>query len=123
MANVLIVDDNELLRGTLEVGLREHGHDVRVAANGLEAVGMIEAGVPDVLISDMLMPQSDGIEVLREVRRKWPALPVIIMSGGGVIPDGDLLKMARALGASETLSKPVRIAALAAAVDKLTRGA
>jgi len=121
MTDVLLIDDDELLRGTLEQGLAQHGHVVRTTGDGAAALAMIAAAPPDVLVSDMLMPRTDGVEVLREVRRRWPALPVVIMSGGGMMPQADLLTMARALGATETLTKPVRIAALSALIDRLSK--
>jgi CheY-like chemotaxis protein len=112
MARVLVIDDNPLLRATLDDGLRHHGHEVFLAKNGFEAIALLKSAAPDVLVCDVLMPDKDGFEVLREVRALSPNLPVIIMSGGGLVPQETLLSYARDFGAAATLAKPVRLADL-----------
>jgi len=88
---LLVVDDEPSLRTSLSLVLREVGYDVRSAGNGFSALSEIRNAVPDILISDLYMPGMSGFELLSVVRRRFPAIPVIAMSGafvGGTIPNG-----------------------------------
>lgn len=119
MVRILIIDDDPLVGATLESGLENLGHDVRAAGHGAEALSMMALDLPDIVVTDILMPVMDGIEVLREVRKRWPALPVIVISGGGRIPGIDLLAAATQLGATETFSKPLSIKQLSQAIMRI----
>ena len=88
---VLVVDDEPTLRTSLSLVLYELGYDVRSAENGFSALSEIRSAFPDILISDLYMPGMSGFELLSVVRRRFPAIPVIAMSGafaGSAIPDG-----------------------------------
>jgi len=88
---LLVVDDEPSLRTTLSLVLRESGYDVRSAGNGFSALSEIRNAVPDILISDLYMPGMSGFELLSVVRRRFPAIPVIAMSGAfasSTLPDG-----------------------------------
>lgn len=88
---LLIVDDEDSLRTSLSLVLGQAGYDVRSAENGFSALSEIRKAVPDILISDLNMPGMSGFELLSVVRRRFPAIPVIAMSGaflGSIIPDG-----------------------------------
>ena len=91
MNDIVVVDDNPLLVGVLAEILKERGCVVRMASDGLEALAAIRERVPDVLISDLNMPRMTGFELLSVVRRRFPTVAVIAMSGaysGATIPAG-----------------------------------
>lgn len=88
---LLVVDDEPSLRTSLSLVLRQFEYDVQSAGDGFSALAEIRNAVPDILISDLYMPGMSGFELLSVVRRRFPAIPVIAMSGafpGCTIPDG-----------------------------------
>lgn len=117
MATILIVDDNTDFCTVLETHLQAAGHRAPVTHSARMALALLEDGGIDVVLTDILMPEVDGIELLRAVKQRWPGLPVVAMSGGGQIAARDLLDMINHLGADHVLQKPVRRADLLAAVD------
>jgi CheY-like chemotaxis protein len=120
MAKILLVDDNPGLlamqRGLLERG----GHVVTTATNGKEAVERAQRESFELLITDLVMPEKEGIETIIELHRKFPAMKIIAISGGGRINAKDYLDLAGKLGASKTFSKPFSGKDLLAAVASLT---
>lgn len=113
MAKVLVIDDVEAVREAMALVLENAGHEVLQAADGVEGLRRLGEGPVDLLITDVLMPGADGIEVIKEVRRSAPHLKVIAMSGGGNrLPAGFSLKMAQAFGAKAVLYKPFENAEL-----------
>jgi DNA-binding NtrC family response regulator len=119
LPNVLIIDDEPLFREALEASLLTLGHDVRSAENAHTGFQMISEHAPDVVVSDILMPTADGIEVLREIKKRWPTIPVIVMSGGGKVDYGDILTWAKSLGASAAFGKPFDMHALSDTITEL----
>ncbi|WP_341704869.1 response regulator [Ferrovibrio sp.] len=117
MATILIVDDNTDFCTVLQTHLEQSGHQTATAYSARAGLARIGQGGIDVVLTDILMPEVDGIELLRAVKQRWPGLPVIAMSGGGQIAARDLLDMINHLGADGVLQKPVRRADLLAAVD------
>jgi DNA-binding NtrC family response regulator len=118
LAEVLLIDDDDLIRESLEAALLHYGHDVRLANGARMAFKMIEERAPQVIVTDIMMPDIDGIGVVQEVKKRWPALPVIAISGGGMSPSDDILTMASVLGATATLSKPFDIAELSRIITR-----
>ena len=107
VSTVLLVDDDDLVRETVAGILADRGHDVFQAAHGREALGILsKAAAVDAVILDIMMPEMEGIEALREIRKRWPKLPVIMISGGDRSGWTDALDMASKLGADRTLPKP-----------------
>jgi CheY-like chemotaxis protein len=105
MVKILVIDDNGGVREATRLVLEGAGHDVIQAASGLRIEETIDQQKPDLVLTDMLMPDRDGVETVLALRRRYPRLRIIAMSGGG--PRGDLdLGVARKLGVSATLSKP-----------------
>lgn len=117
MTRILVIDDNPEFRTILQAHLTTHGYDVLTAGDGDEGLQLLEGGNIDIVLTDILMPQRDGVEVLRTVKKRWPSLPVIAISGGGWIGATELLGMAERLGADQVLTKPVRRDELLKAVD------
>ncbi len=118
MAVILLVDDEEPLRSNLSRYLTGLGYEVLTAANGRDALDIVEESEIDLLITDINMPEMDGIEVLRALRAKGTMVPVIAMSGGGVFDKRLLLGSAGALGATGRLDKPFELEALRLEVER-----
>jgi CheY-like chemotaxis protein len=106
MASILVAEDDPALRELLDDTLVRAGHVVTVATNGAEALRLIDSTVFDLVICDLVMPEVEGLQVLREIRRKSPRPKTIAMSGGGRGPAKDYLELASVLGADATVTKP-----------------
>jgi len=116
MARILVVDDDHDICEVLAMGLTHAGHEVRVAADGASALRHVRAEPFDLIITDIFMPGKEGIETIMEIRRDFPAVKVVAMSGGGRTGDLHYLRDAVALGAVRTLRKPFGRAELLDAV-------
>jgi CheY-like chemotaxis protein len=114
-----MVDDNPELRELLRVALSKMGYVVTSAADGAEAFRAIALNRFDVVITDMLMPERDGIEVIGELQRKQPNARIVAMSGGGRGSRDHYLQTAKGLGAHAVLGKPFSISELTAALESL----
>ncbi len=108
MAQILIIDDEDELRSMLRQMLEHAGHEVSEAVNGAIGIEMCERRMPDLIITDIIMPEKEGIETIITLRRADPTLPIIAISGGGRLDATDFLTMAKKLGAHHTLTKPFR---------------
>ena len=106
MATLLLVDDDEAFRSMLRRALQRRGHDVIEAAEGGAALSALSGATVDLVITDIIMPDMEGIETIRALRRTYPNLKIIAMSGGGRMQPDGYLKAAKALGAFRVLSKP-----------------
>lgn len=103
---ILIVDDDLPFVTVLAAALRRAGYTVTTAANGLEGLRILEERSHDIVITDIVMPEKEGIETIIEIRRTCPACKIIAMSGGGRIGADDYLQLAKKLGANATINKP-----------------
>lgn len=103
---ILIIDDDLPFVTALAATLRRAGYTITIAANGLEGLRSLEERLHDVVITDIVMPEKEGIETIIEIRRKCPACKIIAMSGGGRIRADDYLQLAKKLGANATIDKP-----------------
>ena len=119
--HVLVIDDENFVRKTICDNLKLSGYQIASAANDEEGLKMIEASaLPGVVITDIIMPGMSGLEVISEIRKSYPSIKVIAISGGGRIKESeDLLEKARELGANATLSKPIDLDELERAVEEL----
>jgi CheY-like chemotaxis protein len=108
MAKILVIDDNAQMRRTVRHVLAGGNHEVIEAADGNQGLDQFALHRPEIVITDLLMPEKEGIETIRELRRMAPALRIIAMSGGGTDNDSIFLGMAKALGADAVLAKPFR---------------
>jgi two-component system, OmpR family, response regulator ResD len=104
---ILLVDDDELVRATLTAALGDRGYSVVEAGNGQEALALLDRSVAiDVIVLDIMMPEMEGIETLREIRKRWSMIPIVMISGGDRSGWTDALGMAEVLGANRALRKP-----------------
>lgn len=103
---ILLVDDDDLLAESVAEYLRRHGYSVQRARDGREAMDLLARQRFALVISDIFMPEVDGIELLSMLRRCIPAPAILAMSGSGAVRVEGMLRMAQVLGASRTLSKP-----------------
>lgn len=118
MSRILVVDDEAGLADVVRRALERGGHEVRVAATGLEGARRIREQAADLALIDIHMPEMDGLELLVQFRTIAPTMPVIVMSGGVQTGGLDLLADARLLGAFATLAKPFSIDELLGAVGR-----
>jgi YesN/AraC family two-component response regulator len=112
MAKVLIVDDNEDILISMRLLLQCAGYSVRCAQDGAEGLKLYREDPPDVLITDLAMPEMDGIEMMVKVREEFPASRILAISGFSEKKQADYLSVAKAVGAIETFVKPVESNAL-----------
>lgn len=106
---ILLIDDEAPVLHTLQLLLEESGYAVTVARNGKDGVAAFRAGRPDLVLTDIIMPDQEGIETIMQIRRDCPDARIIAMSGGGRIGNSDFLAIASALGADATIAKPFEV--------------
>ena len=106
MSRILIIEDNEDMRGMLALALRHEGFEVALAADGARALEELQKAPADLIVTDLFMPDKDGIETIEEIRRKHPAAKIVAMSGWQSEQGPDYLDVAREIGAIGTLRKP-----------------
>ncbi len=107
--SILIVDDDAVLRDLICKGLRNAGYAVLEAPEGASAIACLEKNAVDVLLTDIIMPDREGVETIIEVRERWPSIDVIAMSGGGKINPERTLDWATQFGAHAVLRKPFKL--------------
>ena len=111
---ILVVDDNSSLREALLAVLKDAGHDTLGAVNGKVALACARQHPIDLLITDLIMPEQEGIETIQHFVREFPHIPIIAISG-----NSDYLPAAKRLGAAVVLTKPIGYADLLHAVQNL----
>lgn len=119
MARILLIDDDDDVRALLRRVLAAHGHTVIEARNGVEGLKLFPSAQADLLITDIVMPEKSGLEVLAELRDSHSPFKAIAISGGSLHGDEDGLQRAKALGAAKVLAKPFSREVLMAAVNEL----
>jgi CheY-like chemotaxis protein len=112
MITILVIDDDANIRYTVEVLLRGDGYDVISACDGNKGLQMFDLAHPNLVITDILMPDRDGIETIREIKKRSPFAKVIAMSGGTRMTNRSFLDIAHKLGADRILAKPFHASAL-----------
>ena len=119
---ILVVDDNDEVRAVVVRNLLGAGYRVVQAASSRAAIAILQGQVPDLVITDIFMPDGDGFEIINELRQCALSVPIVVISGGGTVA-GDYLHLARRLGATSVLSKPFRRHQLLDAVHLALRAA
>ena len=118
MARIFLIDDDLAMLELVAEMLEAAGHQVTTGSNGWAALKDFRPGVHQLVITDVLMPFVNGVDLLRVLRREVPWLPVIAISGGLSTDDGSLRENIRELGVSVILKKPFTAEQLSEAVDK-----
>lgn len=121
MATILVVDDDEAFRSVLRRTLVRAGYDVLEAADGAAALKTLSGARVELVITDIIMPNMEGIETIRALRRTYPHLGIVAMSGGGRMKPEGYLEGATAFGAARILRKPFDNVELFAAVEDALR--
>ncbi|MFP4381716.1 MAG: response regulator [Candidatus Sumerlaeia bacterium] len=119
MARILVIDDEEQLRGMLRELFEKMGHTVVEAENGDVGVQEYRKQPADVVITDIVMPEKSGIGSILSLKREYPDVKMIAISGHSRVGDKDLLDLARELGAEYAMTKPFKMAEIADCVNKL----
>ena len=119
MATILIVDDEAQFRRMLRQMLERAGHKIIEAANGSEGEKLYRQFQPSLMITDIFMPEKEGLETIMEIRRKFPQARIIAMSGGGREGDDLFLRHAQQFGAACILKKPFERQQMLQAVSEM----
>lgn len=122
MARILLIDDNARLLDAMNEPLELAGHHVASAGNGVEALKLVRTESFDLVITDLVMPEKEGLETIIELRRLYPRLRIIAMSGGMGGDPTHILHMAELFGAVRTLGKPFTGKQLVALVESVLAG-
>ena len=103
---ILVIEDDFAVRELMLQTLTKAGYQVIAAEDGVQGLNLFREKNPDLVITDIVMPQKEGLQTIIELRQQAPHVKVIAMSGGGRFGNGDYLKLARKFGARKTVSKP-----------------
>jgi DNA-binding response OmpR family regulator len=116
---ILVIDDDEAVRRTVGRILRTEGHEVLTAEDGKRGMIAFRSERPQIVVTDILMPEQEGIETIVAMRRDNPRVKIIAISGSSRVGDLDVLKMAQLLGADEVIEKPFHARELLSRVRSL----
>jgi DNA-binding response OmpR family regulator len=105
---ICVIDDDESVRQTVSRILSGAGYAVVSAADGAKGLEAVERSSPAMIITDIVMPNREGIETILEAKKRFPGIPILAISGGGRTGPQDFLDLARKLGADDCLAKPFR---------------
>lgn len=122
MACIIVADDEEIVRKLIRQLLEKKGHSIFEAENGQEALELCLEAKPDLLVTDLLMPEKSGLAAIIEIRAQLPDLPILAISGGGRSGKLNFLNTAKTFSNVATLSKPFDVRSLSMAVDGLLSG-
>ena len=121
MSVILIIEDDRELREMLKTALLRKDYNVLEAENGKEALIHFKPGVTDLVITDLIMPEEDGLKVLIKIREIKKSIKIIAISGGGKAGPGNYLDLAKALGADAVFSKPFSVNDLLLKIENLLK--
>jgi DNA-binding response OmpR family regulator len=114
MAKILVIDDNDLVRASTRTILETEGYVVEEASDGDGGIASAKSVLPDLILTDIVMPNKEGIEMIRDLRGRGYDGPIIAMSGGGRLDATEVLDLAGKLGADACIAKPFKRAELLA---------
>lgn len=123
MSKILVIDDDPMVRNTISRILDRKGYDVVLAGDGRYGLKLFESEQPDLVITDIIMPEREGIETIRAIHKICPTAKIIAISGGGRVGNVDFLTLAAKLGAREIIAKPFEPTELTASVSRCLGGA
>ena len=120
MSRILVIDDEQLLRSTMVTILTRAGYSVEEASDGQTGIAMFHKNPPDVVITDIFMPNKDGIEIIKELKKSSSQTKIIAMTGGGQLRMMEIASVAKFLGADRILHKPFDSEHLLAAINAVS---
>ncbi len=118
MARILLIEDEYMVREALRDALQQAGHEVEEASNGIEGLKCYEQNQADLVITDMLMPQKEGLETIIELKKKYSDVKIFAISGATTRVNIDVLPAAEGFGALRSFYKPVDISELLSAIEE-----
>ncbi len=121
MATILVIDDEESMRTSLKTMLTREGYDVLAAEDGKKGLELFTSHQVDLVITDIVMPEKEGLETIMEMQKASRDVKIIAISGGGRLEPAGYLYNAKALGAKHTFEKPFKQADLLGAVYELLK--
>lgn len=119
MPTILLTEDDAQVRQTVRRLLATAGYRIVEASDGRACLKLLRTQPVDLLITDVFMPELDGIEVIASARKEFADLPILAISGGGVVEKQETLEIALRLGATRILAKPLERQTLLSAVREL----
>jgi CheY-like chemotaxis protein len=119
MTQILVIDDDDLIRGLLRSVLEKAGYQVLEAPDGNVGIEIFREQSADLIITDILMPEKEGLETIMEIRRESPDVKIIAISGGAKVGPFTYLKLAERFGAERVFSKPLEMRQLLQAIREL----
>lgn len=119
MQRILIIDDEPHILVMLKKMMERAGYEIDLASNGKEGIELFQRSPADLVITDIIMPEKEGLETIREMKRIHPRLKIIAMSGGGKISAENYLETARIFGATRIIEKPFTQGEMVTAVKEL----
>ena len=119
MKRILIIDDETNILLMLKKMLERAGYEIDLASNGEEGLRLFRKAPSDLVITDIIMPEKEGLETIREMRKMQPEMKIIAMSGGGKISADNYLETAKIFGASRIMEKPFTQQAMVSTVKEL----
>ncbi|MCK5312047.1 MAG: response regulator [Desulfobacteraceae bacterium] len=120
MAHILIIDDDEQILTMLKQAIERKGYKVTTAINGKEGIKLYKETLADIVITDIVMPEMEGLEAIRRLRKEYQDIKIIALSGGGFVSPDEYLKLAKQFGAKYVFAKPVNLQDLFNAIKELT---
>ena len=123
MRKILVIDDEKLCVELLRWHLQRNGYEVQTAMNGDQALEILGKQPVDLVITDIIMPGKDGLETIRDIRKRWPSTKIIAISGGGMCGTGLYTTLSLKLGAALVMNKPFASEELLKAVTAQLPGA
>ena len=119
MKRILVIDDDDQVRQMLKQMLEREGYEVIDAADGKEGIRLYRNEPTDLIITDIIMPEKEGLETIRELKQDFPDIKIIAISGGGRLDPGNYLEIARKWGVGRTFAKPFDRTELLEAIQQL----
>lgn len=119
MGRILVIEDEDQMRKLLRQVLEDAGYEVEEASDGLEGIGLYRENPADLIITDMIMPKKEGMEIILDLKLEFPEVKIIAISGGGRVGPEPYLQVAEGFGAERVFMKPFDIKALLEAVKEI----
>ena len=121
MVSIVVIDDEPVVCDTITEMLQKAGHDVRSASDGNVGIKLCQEQPPHIVITDIIMPEKEGIETIVDIRRTYPGIKIIAMSGGADVGSMPVLQLAEMVGADKVLKKPFLPSEIVEAIEALRK--